>query len=46
MRTKGVFTVYNRRISSAGYVEYQLKSVYNLQVESGWTREKELKPGS
>ncbi|USP73360.1 hypothetical protein yc1106_00634 [Curvularia clavata] len=46
MRTKGVFTIYDRRLNPAGYVEYRLKNFYDLKVESGWTREKELKPGS
>ncbi|USP74753.1 hypothetical protein yc1106_02027 [Curvularia clavata] len=46
MRTKGVFTIYDRRRNPAGYVEYRLKNFYDLKVESGWTREKELKPGS
>ncbi|KAF5846956.1 hypothetical protein GGP41_003243 [Bipolaris sorokiniana] len=46
LRSKGVFTIYDRRPNPAGYVEYKLKNVYDMRVESGWTREKELKPGN
>jgi len=46
-RTKGVFTIYASRYNSAkGYYEYQLRDFYTTQMTSGWTREKELKPGS
>jgi type VI protein secretion system component Hcp len=46
-RTKGVFTVYDRKYNPArGYFEYQLRDVYTMKMVSGWTREKELKPGT
>jgi hypothetical protein len=46
-RTRGVFTVYASRYNTAkGYFEYQLRNFYTTQMESGWTREKELKAAS
>jgi hypothetical protein len=46
-RTRGVFTVYASRYNTAkGYFEYQLRDFYTTQMESGWTREKELKAAS
>ena len=46
-RTTGVFTVYDRKYNrSRGYHEYQLRDVYSLEMASGWTREKDLKPRS
>ncbi|KAI4693181.1 uncharacterized protein J4E88_001552 [Alternaria novae-zelandiae] len=46
-RTTGVFTVYDRKFNRAkGYHEYQLREVYSLEMASGWTREKDLKPRS
>ncbi|KAI4655851.1 hypothetical protein J4E93_000567 [Alternaria ventricosa] len=44
-RTTGVFTVYDRKYNRPrGYHEYQLRDVYSLEMASGWTREKDLKP--
>ncbi|KAI4955671.1 hypothetical protein J4E91_001532 [Alternaria rosae] len=46
-RTTGVFTIYDRKYNrSRGYHEYQLRDVYSLEMASGWTREKDLKPRS
>ncbi|KAF1839784.1 hypothetical protein BDW02DRAFT_10124 [Decorospora gaudefroyi] len=45
IRSKGVYTVYDRRLSKKGWFEYQLKDVYTLKVDRSWTRENVLKPG-
>jgi serine/threonine protein kinase len=42
----GVFRVHATRYNSAkGYHEYQLQDLLTRQIESGWTREKDLKSG-
>jgi len=46
-RTTGFFTVYDRRFNRARrYHEYQLQDIYSMEMASGWTRERELKPRS
>lgn len=42
-----VFSVHATRYNSTnGYHECQLQDIYTLQIESGWTREWDLKPGN
>ncbi|KAF1934751.1 hypothetical protein EJ02DRAFT_167248 [Clathrospora elynae] len=49
MRTKVVFTIYDRKYNTrGGYVEYQLKNVFTMELHSrgAFIREKDLKAGS
>ncbi|KAH6873208.1 hypothetical protein BKA58DRAFT_383653 [Alternaria rosae] len=45
-QSKSAYTIYARRSSPHGWIEYQLQDYYTQIVDGSWTRERDLRAGA